>query len=243
MNGVFSTKNVSIYATENLSQHEEENVIIPLVKAYLSAYDDFFYIGISEKAISFLRIDSHRSIKREIILRDINGLKENFLCGIKIITDDTPTEKTKIPLIKIDGNSKTWFTSYNIYESCGDNTDSPIGINGRITALYDPLNDKSTKAGESSFIFDISVLRKGKEIHQQNGSGYVRSSILNGNIYENWNIKSKSIISHEQTFDHNPVIVENIRKLMNSDEPLISRKITEGIYAIDIFGGILISTR
>lgn len=236
----YSNDFISLYSTMKLNSDVQDK-IGRRVSANLHNGGGHYYINISKKAISVLHMSNdNRSLDRRIYLRGRRELVEELGCILNM--SDNEVNVGNIASVRVGENSTTRQFISLVSPSCPIDHKRTVEVNISTTISNETHEDTDKDRNRFFYMSMIGSSYDSEQLFSVSTSGYVEYYVDGGVTYEKWNVKAKNVNALSQKLNGEPAIIKFIDDIANRETPFITRRITDGIYISDIFGGVIMSS-
>ncbi|MFQ2457981.1 transcriptional regulator [Aeromonas caviae] len=215
--------------------------------------DGKVYVGISPNVISLMHVNDtdETKIKKLFISDEIEPV-EILKCALLEEFGVDSVDNIELPpkgSVHINKNSTVKVFNSDVISDCSRSTFSDVKTNREMLfTLSLTLNtDKSLDLSDNRYRFfyaDFSFSYKGHEVLNTTASGNMRKEIIGSDSWDVWMIKAKNVVSFDtSSVTENTSSLKMLSDFANKDSAVYALKLDEGIYYIDFFGGIVVSTR
>ncbi|MCW0507636.1 winged helix-turn-helix domain-containing protein [Aeromonas piscicola] len=236
----YSVGNISMYSSIALNK-DDKNELIKLASAKLRGDKGMFYIGISNKSISFLKMNNEQKSESKLIyIRGNKDITDELNC---VIYQSKKYESNSILATeKVKKHSITKRFNSLVSPLCPIEPEQLMNLNISITISSDATENDREDIDDFFYISMIGE-ENASQMFSFTASGYVNKIIEDDIVYDRWNAKTKSINHLNEDFNENPAVIKLVDSIANKNSIFITKKITEGVYTSDLLDGVIFSTK
>lgn len=224
-----------------------------IISNFDKAVDGKVYISISPNVISLMHVNDTDETKiKKLFVSDEVEPVEILKCALLEEFGADSVNNVEHPpkgSVHINKNSTVKVFNSDVISDCSRKEFSDVKTNREMLfTLSLTLNtDKSLDLSDNRYRFfyaDFSFSYKGHEVLNTTASGNMRKEIIGSDSWDVWMIKAKNVVSFDtSSVMENTSSLKVLSDFANKDSAVYALKLDEGIYYIDFFGGIVVSTR
>jgi len=215
--------------------------------------DGKIYISVSPNVISLMHVNDTDETKiKKLFVSDEVQPVEILKCALLEEFGAESVNDVEVPprgSVHISKNSIVKVFNSNVISDCSQNQSSELKTKSEMLfTLSLTLNtDKNLDFMDKRYRFfyaDFSFSYKGREALNTTASGNMKKEIIGSDSWDVWMIKAKNVVSFDtSSVTENTSSLKVLSDFANKDSAVYALKLDEGIYYIDFFGGIVVSTR